>query len=91
MATKWTAEEIPDLSGRVAIVTGANSGIGYETALQLACKQAMVILACRNLDKGGAAIRQIEQQVPGANIGLMRLDLAELASIRRFAAEFSCL
>ena len=61
---KWTANDIPDQTGRVAIVTGANSGIGYETALALAGKGATVIMACRNLDKANAAADQIRQSDP---------------------------
>ena len=89
MPTHWTAENIPDLTGKVAIVTGANSGIGYEMARALARKQAMVILACRNQDKGKAAIRQIAQENPAAKTELMPLDLSDLAAVRRFAAEFA--
>jgi len=88
MKSKWTSENIPDLTGKIAIVTGANSGIGYETARLLACKQAKVILACRNRDKGEAAVRQIDHECPAANAELLELDLADLASIHRFADEF---
>ena len=89
MTSNWTAENIPDLTGKIAIVTGANSGIGYETALALARKGATVILACRNKDKGEAAVRQIDQEVPTAEAKLMLLDLANLAAVRRFAGEFT--
>lgn len=88
MKAKWTSENIPDLSGKIAIVTGANSGIGYETAQALACKQAKVILACRNRDKGDAAGQRIIRQCPAAKAALWELDLADLASIHRFAEEF---
>jgi NAD(P)-dependent dehydrogenase (short-subunit alcohol dehydrogenase family) len=89
MTSNWTAGQIPDLTGKVAVVTGANSGIGYEMARALARKEAMVILACRNKDKGEAAARQIRQEVPTAKAELLRVDLAELASVRRFADEFA--
>ena len=89
MPTNWTAENIPDLTGKIAIVTGANSGIGYEMARALARKEAMVILACRNKDKGEAAVRQIAQEYPEAKAELMPLDLSDLASVRRFAGEFT--
>jgi len=89
MPTNWTAENIPDLTGKVAIVTGANSGIGYEMARALARKQATVILACRNKDKGEAAVRQIDQEYPAARAELMQLDLSDLAAVRRFADEFA--
>jgi NAD(P)-dependent dehydrogenase (short-subunit alcohol dehydrogenase family) len=89
MTSKWTAENIPDLTGKVAIVTGANSGIGYETARALALKNVMVILACRNTDKGQAAVRQIAQEYPQAMIESIQLDLSDLASVRHFASEFT--
>jgi NAD(P)-dependent dehydrogenase (short-subunit alcohol dehydrogenase family) len=89
MTSEWTAENIPDLTGKIAIVTGANSGIGYEMALALARKEAKVILACRNKDKGEAAVRQIGQEYPEAKAELMQLDLSDLASVRRFADEFT--
>ena len=66
MTSNWTAEHIPDLTGKVAIVTGANTGIGYEMARALARKRATVILACRNRDKGEEAARQIRQEYPEA-------------------------
>lgn len=88
MTTKWTAENIPDLTGKTAVVTGANSGIGYETARALARKGATVILACRDKDKGNAAAQKISQEFPAAKAELMMLDLSELASVRRFAGEF---
>ena len=89
MTTHWTAENIPDLTGKVAIVTGANSGIGYEMVWALTRKKATVILACRNKDKGEAAVRQIAQEYPGAKAELGLLDLSSLALVRRFAGEFT--
>jgi NAD(P)-dependent dehydrogenase (short-subunit alcohol dehydrogenase family) len=89
MTSNWTAENIPDLSGKIAIVTGANRGIGYATARTLACKKATVILACRNKGNGEAALRQINQEYPEAKAVLMQLDLSALASVRRFADEFT--
>jgi len=89
MTSNWTAENIPDLTGKIVIVTGANSGIGYEMARALARKQATVILACRNKDKGQAAERQIAQEYPGAKAELGLLDLSNLALVRRFAGEFT--
>ncbi|MGI8332205.1 oxidoreductase [Actinomadura scrupuli] len=83
----WTAADIPDLTGRRAIVTGANSGIGYHTALELARHGAEVVLACRSAERGGAALDRIRAEVPGASVTLGSLDLAALESIRAFAAE----
>ena len=89
MPANWTAGNMPDLTGKVAIVTGANSGIGYEMARALARQQATVILACRNQDKGAAAVRQIALEHPTAKAELMPLDLSDLAAVRRFADEFA--
>ncbi len=88
-ARHWTAADIPDQHGRTAIVTGANSGIGYETALELARKGAEVILACRNADKGGVARDRVLKDVPDAHVRMMALDLASLASVRAFSAAFT--
>jgi NAD(P)-dependent dehydrogenase (short-subunit alcohol dehydrogenase family) len=89
MTSNWTVENMPDLTGKIAIVTGANRGIGYATARALARKGATVILACRNKDKGEAAVRQIVQECPEAKAELGQLDLSDLASVRRFAGEFT--
>jgi NAD(P)-dependent dehydrogenase (short-subunit alcohol dehydrogenase family) len=75
MAEKWTEAEIPDLGGRTAIVTGANTGLGLETARALAEKGATVVLAVRNLEKGRAAIEWITARRPGARVSLQSLDL----------------
>ena len=88
MKHKWTSEDIPDLAGSVALVTGGNSGLGFETVKALAGKYAHVILACRDTAKGNAAQEQICQQTPDASIEVMQLDLASLASVRQFAVEF---
>jgi NAD(P)-dependent dehydrogenase (short-subunit alcohol dehydrogenase family) len=88
MSENWTTENIPDLNGKVAIVTGANSGIGYYTAVAFAEKGATVILACRNLEKSQAALDQLKAEVPGADVELMQLDLASLDTVRRFAEAF---
>jgi NAD(P)-dependent dehydrogenase (short-subunit alcohol dehydrogenase family) len=86
MATGWTTRDIPDLHGTTMLVTGANSGLGFETALALAGKGAHVILACRDVGKGGEAEARIRAAHPGASTTVMALDLASLADVRRFAA-----
>jgi NAD(P)-dependent dehydrogenase (short-subunit alcohol dehydrogenase family) len=85
MASKWTADQIPDQSGRIAIVTGGNSGLGLETTRQLARAGARVVLACRDTGKGDAALERIRAGVPDANVEVAALDLANLASVRDFA------
>jgi len=89
MTTNWTTADIPNLSGKTILVTGANSGLGYETALALAGKGAHVLLACRDQQKGRAADAQIRAAHPTATTTLMPLDLASLADIRRFAETVS--
>jgi len=85
---QWTSENIPDQSGRVAIVTGANSGIGYETARALAHKGATVIMACRSVEKGQVAAHKIQDEDPQGTVAVMALDLANLSSVRDFAEGF---
>jgi len=87
-AKPWTAEDMPDLSGKTVIVTGGNSGIGFEAALQFARKKARTILACRSLDKANAAAAQIVASNSDARVEVMELDLSSLASIRTFADAF---
>ncbi len=84
----WTTADMPDLTGKVAIVTGANSGIGWDTAVSLAEKRATVLMACRNLAKSQAALDAIKARVPNADVELMQLDLASQASVRQFAEAF---
>ncbi|GAB3967921.1 oxidoreductase [Actinoallomurus acanthiterrae] len=84
---KWTTDEIPDLAGRRAVVTGANSGLGLCTALELARHGATVVLACRSAERGRAALDRIQAAAPGCDVVLGSLDLADLASVRAFAAE----
>lgn len=84
----WTAEQLGDQTGRVAIVTGSNSGIGFETARVLADKGATVVMACRNLDKANPKADEIRNAHPGANVEVMELDLSDLDSVRRFAEAF---
>ncbi|MUL66466.1 short-chain dehydrogenase [Mycobacterium sp. CBMA 234] len=83
--SKWTTANIPDQTGRTAVITGANTGLGYETAAALAAKGAHVVLAVRNLDKGKGAVDRIRQTTPDADVVLQELDLSSLQSIREAA------
>jgi NAD(P)-dependent dehydrogenase (short-subunit alcohol dehydrogenase family) len=85
----WSEADIPDQSGRTAVVTGANSGIGFETARALAAKGARVVLACRSEEKGRDAERRLRAAVPHADARFEPLDLGSLASVRRFAEKLS--
>ncbi|MGE2726443.1 SDR family NAD(P)-dependent oxidoreductase [Mycolicibacterium pulveris] len=87
MTAKWTAADVPDQSGRVAIVTGANSGLGYDTAAVLADNGAHVVLAVRDLDKGRRAVEKIKAASPNADVTLQELDLSSLNSVRKAADE----
>lgn len=82
----WTAADVPDQRGRIAVVTGANSGIGFETAAVLAARGAHVVLAVRSLEKGGQARERIRAASPNAEITIQELDLTSLDSVRAAAA-----
>ena len=88
MKQRWTTENIPDLTGKVIIVTGANSGIGYEAAKEFSRKGAKTILACRNMDKARAALDQILAEMPNAPAEIMPLDLSSQTSVRGFVEAF---
>jgi NAD(P)-dependent dehydrogenase (short-subunit alcohol dehydrogenase family) len=85
--SRWTEDQMLDLSGKTFVVTGANSGIGFEASRALAAKGATVVLACRSQEKGHAAIDAIRGRTPGAKLLLERLDLGDLDSVRALASK----
>ncbi|NDP20992.1 MAG: SDR family NAD(P)-dependent oxidoreductase [Paludibacter sp.] len=85
----WSTKDIPDLRGKQIIVTGGNSGLGFEAVKALAQKNAHVILACRNRKKGEEARARIVNLNPTSDVEVMELDLADLKSIDKFAANYT--
>jgi NAD(P)-dependent dehydrogenase (short-subunit alcohol dehydrogenase family) len=88
MNDKWTAGQMPDQHGRVAVVTGANSGIGLVTARELARAGARVVLGCRDTENGATAAREITAATPDSEVEVAALDLGNLDSVRDFAQLF---
>lgn len=86
--TTFDLDKIPSQKGRIAIVTGANVGLGYETALGLAKKEMTVILACRNIDKANTAKKAILKEVPSADLEIIQIDLSKLDAVRKFAKNY---
>ncbi len=84
---KWTFDDIPDQTGKYVVVTGANSGLGFETAKAMADKGATVVMACRNEDKAAEAASLIRDTVPNAPLEVRKLDLSDLDSVKHFADE----
>jgi len=84
----WTAADLPDLTGKVFVVTGGNSGLGLETARELARKGGHVVIACRDASRAATALSEIRATIRSASIEAMDLDLASLASVRAFAERF---
>ena len=85
----WHLAEIPDLSGGVAVVTGGNVGLGLRSSLELARKRAIVVIACRNPEKGQAAAERIGSEIQTGEVDHLQLDLTDAKSIAEFAAEFA--
>lgn len=88
MTQNWKLQDIPSLSGQVALVTGANSGIGFETALALAQKGAHVVMACRSEERGREAAERLRAREPSASVDLRMLDVSSLQSVEEFAADY---
>lgn len=84
---RWDGQDIPDLTGRSVIITGANSGIGFEAAKVMAGRGAAVVMACRNTDRSAEAYEIVLKHSPERRVELMLLDLANLSSVREFAGE----
>lgn len=89
MSEKWTEKNIPDQTGRTAVVTGANSGLGLAAARALAAAGATVVMACRNLEKAAAAADSLRAAMPDAEVAVEPLDLSSLDSVRDFAERFA--
>lgn len=87
-ATKWTEKNLPDLSGKTIIITGANSGTGYSAAKFMSAKGATIIMACRNPQKAKAALQSIKSENPNAKLDFIPLDLGDLTSVKKFADLF---
>jgi NAD(P)-dependent dehydrogenase (short-subunit alcohol dehydrogenase family) len=86
MSARWTTDDVPGQQGRLAVVTGANTGLGFETAQALAARGASVVLAVRNVEKGKQAAARIAAAAPGATVTVQELDLSSLDSVRTGAA-----
>lgn len=85
----WSIKDIPSQTGKLAVVTGATGGLGYETALELARAGATVVLTGRNADKGAAALAKLKAEVPKAKVSYENLDLSSLGNVTRFAEAFA--
>ncbi len=88
MQDNWSVERMPDLSGATVVVTGANSGLGYEATHAFARKGAHVVMACRSVERGENAREEIREDLPSASLSVHECDLGDLDSVRAFAEEF---
>lgn len=88
MTEKWSASDVPDLTGKVVVITGANGGLGLCSARLMAGAGATVVMACRDMQKAAAAVEAAERDLPGARLDLRALDLGDLASVQAFAEGF---
>ncbi|QIB75095.1 SDR family NAD(P)-dependent oxidoreductase [Halogeometricum borinquense] len=88
MSSQWTADDVPDCSGKTVVVTGANSGLGYEATKALAAKGAHVVMTVRSPERGREAAHAVQDAVADADLTLAKLDLADLDSVRRFSEWF---
>ena len=88
MSNKWTEKDIPDLREKVIVVTGANTGLGFENTKQFSKHGANVIMACRNLEKSHQSLEKIQNKIPDAKVEILKLDLASLESINQFSDNF---
>ncbi len=86
--SKWDANDIPNQSGRVVVITGANSGLGYESSLALARQGAQIVMASRDQAKAQQALNNLKGRLPEAKVDVMTVDLSDLASVQSFAADF---
>ncbi|MHA1953384.1 MAG: oxidoreductase [Candidatus Heimdallarchaeaceae archaeon] len=86
---EWTSENIPDLKEKTIVITGANSGLGFEITKILSTKNPHIIMACRNLEKAEKAKASILKENPEASLEIMEIDLSKLASVKNFAKQFS--
>ncbi|MCP4424967.1 MAG: SDR family NAD(P)-dependent oxidoreductase [Chloroflexi bacterium] len=87
-ATKWTEKNLPDLTGKTIIITGANSGTGFAATKFMSAMGAVVIMACRNPEKAKKALQSIKNENPGAKLDFIQLDLGDLASVKQFSEAF---
>jgi len=82
----WTADDVPDLSGKTVVVTGANSGLGFEATRVFARKGARVVMACRSTERGADAADEIRERIPDADLDVRACDLADLSAVESFAS-----